>query len=231
MTRPEVPPLRRTLGESLELPKVLFNPFRLPRKGQSVGKGRAALVIPGLATGDIATTLLRRTLAARGFGAQGWQLGLNTGADIRKLEALETKIAQLHAQTGQQVILIGWSLGGLYARVLAHRLPDHLAMVVTIASPFSGDRHANRAWRFYNLINNHTVDDPPFAEDFSVKPPIPTIAIWSALDGVVLPAATHGQPGETDYCMQVDAPHLALGTTHSCIERIIDAIAIGDGLP
>jgi len=230
MTKAKLPPMLHSWGEGLAVPKVLLNPFRLPRKGNVIGDGRPVLVIPGLATGDVSTTLLRRTLKARGFRPEGWRLGVNSGADPRKVERLERQIEQMHARTGKKVILIGWSLGGLYARVIAQRVPDQLAMVMTVASPFSGDRRANRAWRFYELINDHTVDNPPFAENLATKPPIPTIAIWSAIDGVVLPDCARGKQGEADYCMRVDAPHLALGTSRSCIERIVDGIAIGDGL-
>lgn len=188
------------------------------------------LVIPGLATGDISTTLMRRTLAARGFAPEGWRQGLNIGADPAKFRRVEQRLEALHAQTGQKVILIGWSLGGLYARVLGLRAPEHLAMVITVASPFSGDRRANRAWRLYEAINNHTVDNPPFTENPAEKPQVPTVAIWSAVDGVVAPACTRGLVGEADATVRVDAPHFALGTSSACIEQVIAAIALGETL-
>lgn len=224
------PPLSRTLREGLSLPRVLFNPLRRARPGKQVGRGRPVLVIPGLATGDISTTLLRRTLAARGFVPEGWRLGLNTGADPAKLARLATRVAAMHEQGGEKVVLIGWSLGGLYARVLAQRVPQHLAMVITVASPFSGDRRANRAWRLYEAINDHKVDNPPFAEDPAVKPPLPTVAIWSARDGVVAPECTRGKEGEADVLLQVDASHFALGTSPACIEQVIAAIALGEAV-
>ena len=100
-------------------------------------------------------------------------------------------------------------------------------MVVTVGSPFSGDRHANRGWRIYNAINDHTVDNPPFDEDFSTKPPVTTVAIWSAVDGIVSADSSRGLEAETDIAIRVDAPHFALGTSRACIERIIVAIAEG----
>jgi len=219
------PPLRNTLREALAVPRVLVNPLRRPRPGAQIGQGRPVIVIPGLATGDISTTLLRRTLKARGFAPEGWRLGLNTGADPAKVRKLETRIATLHRTTGKKVLLIGWSLGGLYARVLGHRCADHLQMVVTVASPFSGDHHANRAWQLYEAINDHTVEDPPFAEDVVAKPPVPTLAIWSAVDGVISPECTRGREGEADHTLRIDAPHLELGTSRSCIEKLLTKIA------
>lgn len=219
------PPLRNTLREAMAVPRVLLNPLRMPRSGAKIGQGRAVIVIPGLATGDVSTTLLRRTLKARGFAPEGWRLGINTGADQEKVRRIEARVAALHKQTGKKVVLIGWSLGGLYARVIGQRCADMLDMVVTVASPFSGDRHANVAWKLYEAINNHTVDDPPFAEDFADKPPVPTIAIWSGVDGIVAPECSRGLKGEADYTLRIDAPHFTLGTSRSCIEKLLGMIA------
>ncbi|MGB3795915.1 MAG: alpha/beta fold hydrolase [Alteraurantiacibacter sp.] len=212
--------MRNALREGLAVPRVFLNPFRWPRSGKKFGRGRAALVIPGLATGDVSTTLLRRTLRNRGFKVEGWRQGINTGADDAKLKKLQTHVAQLYRETGQKVVVIGWSLGGLYARVLADRSAEHIDMVVTVASPFSGDRHANRAWKFYEAINDHTVDNPPFAEEVA-KPPVPTIAVWSAIDGIVSPQSSRGIDGETDYTLRIDAPHITLGTSATCIDKIL----------
>ncbi len=213
--------MRNTLREGLALPRVILNPFRLPKSGEKFGEGRAAIVIPGLTTGDISTTLLRRTLKARGFKPEGWRQGINLGADPAKLRTLDQRLEQLYRQTGKPVVLIGWSMGGLYARVLAHRSPQHVDMVVTVASPFSGDRHANRAWKLYEAINDHTVDNPPFKEDMTAKPPVPTIAVWSATDGIVAPSCCHGENGEADYTLRIDVPHFTIGTSATCIEKIL----------
>lgn len=183
------------------------------------------IVIPGLATGDVSTTLLRRTLKARGFRPEGWRRGLNTGADPAKLKALEARIEELHRTTGKKVVLIGWSLGGLYARLLAHRAAEHVSMVVTVASPFSGDRHANVAWKLYEAINDHTVDNPPFAEQVAAKPPVPTLAVWSACDGIVSPLCARGRDEEADDTLRIDAQHFALGTSASALEKIMAKMA------
>ena len=187
------------------------------------------MVIPGLTTGDISTVLLRKTLKARGFEPEGWGMGINTGADPAKLKRLEKRIAALHEKSGKPVLLIGWSLGGLYARVLAQRVPEHLSMVVTVASPFSGDRRANNAWKIYEALNDHAVDDPPFEERLEDKPPVPTIAIWSAVDGIVAPECCRGEDCESDYRLRIDVPHFTIGTSRSAIEKILAKIAEVDG--
>jgi len=103
-------------------------------------------------------------------------------------------------------------------------MPEATELVMTVASPFSGDRRANRAWRLYELINDHTVDHPPFAEDPSSKPPARTIAVWSAVDGVVAPECTRGRDDEADYRVRVDAQHFALGSSGPSIARIIEIL-------
>ncbi|MEN7536383.1 alpha/beta hydrolase [Aurantiacibacter sp. DGU5] len=222
--------MRNTLREGLALPALLANPLRPPRKGKRIGEGRAVLVIPGLATGDVSTLLMRRTLRARGFVPSGWRLGMNHGADLAKLARLEARIAALHSQTGRKVVLIGWSLGGLYARILGQRVPGHIASVITVGSPFSGGRRDNAGWRYYEMINDHTVDNPPFAEDFSIKPPVPTVAIWSAIDGIVAAHSARGRDDESDLRLEVRAQHFALGTSRRCIEQVIEAITMADAL-
>lgn len=219
------PPFSRTLREGLSLPRVVLNPLRLPRQGPQFGDGRPAIVIPGLTTGDISTTLLRRTLKARGFQPEGWRMGINLGADPAKMQQLETRVQQLSDQTGKKVVLMGWSLGGLYARVLAQRVPDHLDMVVTVASPFSGSRKANAAWKLYNAINDHTVEDPPFEEDLEAKPPVPTIAVWSPIDGIVAPECACGRDHESDHRLELEATHFTIGTSRKCIEQILAKMA------
>lgn len=224
------PPIGDLLRAGLSLPGLAVNPLRDARPGPQIGDGRPVVVIPGLTSGDCSTALMRATLSERGFRAEGWRLGLNLGANPGKLAALEERVRALHGRTGTPVILIGWSMGGLYARVLAQRIPHMLAMVITIAAPFSGDRRANRAWRFYEFINDHPVDNPPFDDDPSIKPKVPTVAIWSPVDGVVAPECARGTADERDLAVEVNAPHFALGSTPDCIEEVIAAIAKADTL-
>ena len=219
------PPIGNLLREGLAIPRLLVNPLRRPRPGPAIGRGRPVIVIPGLATGDISTKLLRRTLNARGFVAEGWGLGLNTGADPDKLAKLKSRVAQLHRESGMKVLVIGWSLGGLFARILGHRSAEQIAMVVTVASPFSGDRKANHAWRVYNAINDHTVDNPPFAEELEIKPDVPTLAVWSGTDGMVAPECCCGTEDQADYTLRHDAQHFKLGTSRAAIDAILAKIS------
>jgi thioesterase domain-containing protein len=95
------------------------------------------MVIPGFLATDHSTSVLRRTLQASGYRAYGWGLGLNLGARKDLLERMDAQLDR--AARHGPVSLVGWSLGGLYARELAKRQADKVASVITLGSPFSGD--------------------------------------------------------------------------------------------
>jgi pimeloyl-ACP methyl ester carboxylesterase len=132
---------------------------------------------------------------------------------------------------GRPVILVGWSLGGIFAREVAKLRPELVAKVVTLGTPFSGDPHANNAWRLYELVARHKVDSPPIAVNPAEKPPVPTLAIWSRRDGVVAPACARGGEGESDRQVEVDCSHMGFGVSARIYPELIRAIAAFEGPP
>lgn len=168
---------------------------------------------------------LRRSLAASGWRAFGWRLGLNIGARADLMDRLGTRLDEVIAETEQLPVLLGWSLGGLYARELARRRSESVRAVVTLGSPFSVGPRANNAWRLYELVNRHSVDDPPLKMDWSSKPPVPTLAVWSSIDGIVAPASARGAQGEADETFEIRVPHMALGSEPGAIRQIVRILA------
>ena len=79
---------------------------------------------------------------------------------------------------------------------------------MTLGSPFSGNPRDNNAWRIYEWLNDHPVDNPPLPVNLAAKPPVPTIAVWSPRDGIIAPHAARGLPGESDRRVEVDCRHL-----------------------
>ncbi len=202
---------------------VMLAPLRRARAvaGAEPGKGRPVLVFPGLLSADSATALLRRTLDHADYHAHAAELGFITGISPATLARAVERLAAVAEAEQRKVVLVGWSLGGIYARVLAQRHPDLVELVMTLGTPFSGDRRANNAWRVYEALNDHPVDAPPLPDDPSVKPPVLTIALWSRRDGIVAPASARGLPHERDGEVEVPFHHFALASTRQAVERVV----------
>ncbi|MHA7818447.1 MAG: alpha/beta fold hydrolase [Erythrobacter sp.] len=179
------------------------------------------LVFPGILSHDTATSLMRRTLKAAGYPAYGSRLGIVTGVSPEAFAEAEVRLDAIYRRHGEPVVLIGVSLGGIYCRVLAQRHPDKVRLVITLGTPFSGDRRANNAWRVYEAINRHPVDDPPMKDDPSAKPEVPTIAVWSRADGIIAAACARGEEGERDLAIEVPETHFQFSASRRSIARIM----------
>lgn len=186
-------------------------------------EGRPVLVIPGLLASDHSTALLRRSLQRAGFRVHGWELGLNLGVRSDLLDRLERQLERTARY--EPAAVVGWSLGGLYARELAKRRPELVSRVVTLGSPFSGNMRSNHAWRLYELINDHKVDSPPIAVRLHEKPPVPTVALWSRRDGIVAPACARGREGECDRHVELSCTHMGFVSDPSALRAVAEALA------
>ena len=183
--------------------------------------GPPAYVIPGFFASDSTCAGLREALAEAGWRTYPWDLGLNRGAHPDVLRHLRQRLKVIH--DGRPILVVGWSLGGVYARELAREAPELIRAVVTLGSPFSGDPHMNNVWRFYEWIAGHKVDEPPLPHH-PAKPPVPTLAIWSAKDGIVAKRAARGLDGERDAEVEVDCGHMAFGISKSAGRRVAHEI-------
>jgi pimeloyl-ACP methyl ester carboxylesterase len=179
--------------------------------------GPPAYVVPGFVASDKTCSALRHALADAGWRTYPWDLGLNTGAHADVLRHLRQRLEVIH--DGRPVLVVGWSLGGVFARELAREVPEMVRAVVTLGSPFSGDPHMNNVWRLYEWVAGHKVDDPPVMH-FPDKPPVPTLAIWSARDGIVAKRAARGLDGERDKEVEIGCSHMAFGISHRTGRRV-----------
>lgn len=184
--------------------------------------GEPVMVIPGFLATDRTTLGLQRALAKAGYRVAGWGLGWNRGIRPDTLERIAGRLERFGA--GRSVILVGWSLGGIYAREVAKLRPDLVAKVVTLATPFSGDRRNNNVWRLYEAVAGHPVDRPPIEADPAVKPPVPTLALWSRRDGIVAAGAARGKPGERDGEQELDCRHMGFAVSGRAYPGIVRAI-------
>ncbi|HET9354559.1 MAG TPA: alpha/beta hydrolase [Sphingomicrobium sp.] len=202
------------------LPRMLAGLGHLGPRGPE--DGPPALVIPGFLANDRSTMDLRRALALGGWRAHPWLLGINRGAKAETMDQLAGRLEAIW--DGRKVLLVGWSLGGMFARELAWRVPDRIRAVVTLGSPFSGDYKTNTNIReFYERIAGHDVNEPPFERHVG-KPPVPMLAFWSRLDGIVAPAAARGAEGEVDRAVEVACRHAGFAVDRAAMSRIVREI-------
>ena len=214
------PPNWRRLHEAAYLvPRAIYGFGHLGPRGPV--DGPPALVIPGFIANDRTTMELRRALAADGWRVHPWELGWNLGARGDTVEKLRARLDVICPD--QPMLVVGWSLGGVFARVLALAHPERVRAVVTLGSPFSGDPRANNVWKLYELIAGHKVDEPPIERN-SNKPPVPTLAFWSRKDGIVSPRAARGLAEESDKAIELDCTHMAFGVSRSTAKQVVREI-------
>lgn len=184
-------------------------------------EGPPALVIPGFIASDRTTMELRRALAEAGFRVHPWRQGLNRGATPDLIKRLQHSLDMVGDD--RPVLLVGWSLGGVFARELARALPKRARAVATLGAPFSGDPHLNNVWRLYELVAGHPVEAPPVPRLFD-KPPVPTLAIWSSRDGIVAAEAARGKEGERDKAVEVSSSHMGFGVSRRATRAAVAEI-------
>lgn len=183
--------------------------------------GPPALVIPGFIAHDRTTAALRRALADAGWRVHGWEMGVNRGARPETVERLKARLDAISAT--RKILVVGWSLGGLFARELARAAPGRVRAVVTLGSPFSGDPKQNNVWRLYELVAGHKVDRPPLPR-ITAKPPVPQLALWSRVDGLIAPRAARGLDHERDKAVELDCTHMAFGVSRTAAREVVREI-------
>jgi pimeloyl-ACP methyl ester carboxylesterase len=162
---------------------------------------------------------VRRALARSGWRVHPWMLGTNLGAKPDTLELLGRRLDEIY--DGRPVLVIGWSLGGMFARELAHRHPEKVRAVVTLCSPFSGNYKTNtNVCELYERVAGHDVHEPPFPRHGG-KPPVPTLSFWSRRDGIVAPNAARGLDHEIDHAIEIDTYHVGAVLWRPALARIV----------
>ena len=216
------PPGWMRLSEAAALFSRVYRSFgRLGERGPE--SGAKVMVIPGFLATDRTTLGLQRALARAGYRVAGWGMGLNRGVTDDMVDRIAERVERFGA--GDKVILVGWSLGGLYARVVAQERPALVEKVITLGSPFAGDRRRNNnVWRLYEWVAGHPVNEPPIAGDPAVKPPVPTLAIWSRRDGIVCPAGARGEAGQRDAELEIRCSHMGFGVSGRAFPAIVKAV-------
>src|SRR6476469_9774009 len=100
------------------------------------GEPHPVLVLPGLMASDLSTRVLRGWIGRLGYPVVGWALGRNRGPTDEVVDELPRMLDRLAAEHRTTVSVVGWSLGGIYARRLAQRVPGQVRQGISLGSPF-----------------------------------------------------------------------------------------------
>ncbi|MES2988212.1 MAG: alpha/beta hydrolase [Pseudomonadota bacterium] len=205
------------LAMALEWPRAMLTLMQLASsgwaKGLPPGDGRPVLVLPGMFNTDRSNIALRHMLRKLGYRAYGWGLKRNLGVRTvgSENERVIERIAEIHAETGEKVSLIGISLGGIMARLAAHRHPELIREVITISSPFAGPPTATNVWRQFEWLTGEKIGDAAVIarrEEAGQPLPVPATAIWSRSDGLVNGLICREADGGSARAIEISSSHL-----------------------
>jgi pimeloyl-ACP methyl ester carboxylesterase len=181
------------------------------------GDGHPVLFLPGLGAGDGSTTVLRGFLSTLGYQSYSWNLGTNLGPSMPNLLVnLSTRLNQVFTATGaRKVSIVGWSLGGVYARVLAHHHPEKVRQVITLGSPFAGSPRSTSSQE--RLLAGEPL------------PGVPSSAVFSKSDAIVPWRMATQQPTEIAENVEVYTGHIGLGFSPAVLYAAADRLATREG--
>lgn len=190
------------------------------------GESQAVLVIPGFGQTDASTAGLRQFLLGQGFLVEGWRQSRNLGMRKGLTAALLTQLADLEQQSGHPVVLLGWSLGGIFARELARKAPGLVQRVVSLGSPIAGGQTTT----IDAMFRRWNPQPPPTTEQrqkMQQAPPVPCTAIYSRSDGIVAWRAALETHGEQIENIAVRGSHMGMGQNplvwYACAHRMSPA--------
>jgi hypothetical protein len=223
------PPLALLASEPARAFVDLFA-SRAPDAPHVVGDGHRVIVYPGLGAGPLSTWRLRSSLEDANFVPVDWGFGLNRGPRGRLphwLDKLAGAVDEEHRRDGRKVSLVGWSLGGIFAREIARVVPDAVRQVVTLGSPFGAEPHETHAAWLYRLLSGA---QPPQSrrqlQDLRRPLPVPSTSIFSKSDGIVSWRGCLQKPGPLAENIEVPGvSHLGMGTNRAVLALVAERLA------
>ena len=207
---------------------------RAPREAPASGDGHRVIVYPGLGAGAWSTFRLRSTLADAGFDSVDWGFGLNRGPRgslPQWLDRLAAAVEAESARDGRTLSLVGWSLGGIYAREIARAVPHAVRQVVTLGSPFGAEAEATHAGWLYRLLSG---SQPPqsrrYLQELRRALPVPSTSVFSKADGIVPWQGCLQKEGPLSENIEVPGvSHLGMGTHRAVLALVAERLAQSEG--
>jgi len=197
------------------------------------GDGHPVLTLPGFTASDVSTRILRRFLRSRGYHVHAWRLGRNLGPNPETIDGLRSRVRQLTDQHRRPMSIVGWSLGGIYAREIARAAPAAVRQVVTLGSPFRlRERTRTNAGAFFEALQTTQRESYPLQrplEEARGPLPVPATSIFTRSDGIVPWRACLEIPSDTSESVEVFGSHSGLGFNPAALWVIADRLAQPEG--
>ncbi len=198
------------------------------------GDGHAVMTLPGFLATDRSMRVMRQYMRRWGYDAQRWELGRNVGLtwqrDLEKL--LDERLELLFEETGGKISLVGWSLGGLFAREMARRNPQFVRTVITLGSPV-GDPVATNVWRLYEFVSGMSLQDQDIRRRIDKLhepiPDVPVTAIYSKTDAIVSWKIAKVPPGENVENIGINMSHFGMGFNPTVFFALADRLRQAEG--
>lgn len=219
-----------------ELPRAMMEAGSLPWAAPFLlqaprGDGHPVLLLPGFMAGEVSMKPLFRYLEKLGYDPYQWELGRNLGPKAVGVdgEKMIDRLEAIHAKTGRKISLVGWSLGGAFARQLSRRRPDLIRQVISLGSPLTGTPRSTNAWRAYQFFTGQKMDDPKLQSQVREghnPPPVPSTAIFSRNDGIVAWQNSREPQAKTTDNIEVRGSHIGLGANPAVLWAIADRLAL-----
>ncbi len=201
--------------------------------GTPQGDGHPVLVLPGFSASDQSTRTLRRFLRTRGYTVHGWKLGRNAGLTPELLAGLIQRFAEVQVRQNRTVSVIGWSLGGLYARELARAFPADVRQVITLGSPVRSpvarDIAVLMQWVLSELREDGPADRATIEERLRLPLRVPVSALYSRSDGIVSWRRCLEEAGPRRENIPVVSSHLGMGANPAVLFVIANRLAQPEG--
>jgi hypothetical protein len=193
------------------------------------GDGHPVLVLPGFMASDASTIPLRTFLKSKGYAVSAWELGRNLGPTPEVMERMPKLLRRMARDHGGKVSLVGWSMGGIYARWLARISPDRVRQVVTLGTPVrSVVEDTSNASSLFDYLRPYHEDDHPGLDD-GAPLEVPTTAIHTRSDAIVPWQTCMIDPGAQSENVRVAGSHSGLGFNPAALYVVADRLALPEG--
>jgi pimeloyl-ACP methyl ester carboxylesterase len=231
-TKLRPPPLALTLVEGRGIVELAATfATRTILRHAPRGDGHCVLVLPGFLASDRSTRPIRQFLCELGYDTHGWGKGRNLGEFYKMRDVLEGLVEEIYTRSGQKVSIVGWSLGGVFARYLSLVMPEKIRSVITLGSPFAADIQATSARKLYDLVSKEGPVRPGDLEKIAGDLPVPNTSIYSKLDGIVNWKTCIAKPAENAESIEIRlASHVGIGVNPAAFWATADRLAQPEGV-